>query len=323
MNEGRTAACVRLARDGWRPAKGDLLLVVSADEETGADFGAQWLCSEQAEKGRCDYVVNEGAGLALEYEGRTLYPVAVGEKGVFRFKVRTHGVAGHASLPGVGDNALLKLAPILERLRRQPDRETTADTELFLERLLGESPGDLDSAVEQIRAADPLLAALLAEPMLGVTFTPTMAAASDKGNVVPARAEVLVDCRVPPGMGEEVVREHIASVLGDDGYEIEFVEEVVGNSSEMSGPLADAIEAWVSEIEPGAELLPLVMPGFSDSHWFRKAFGATVFGFCPQRTMSLAEAVPLIHGADERVAVADVELMAAFFHDLPRRLLGE
>jgi acetylornithine deacetylase/succinyl-diaminopimelate desuccinylase-like protein len=318
-----TAACLRLARDGWRPPKGDLLLVVSADEETGAEFGAQWLCSEQAEKVRCDYVVNEGAGLALEYAGRTLYPVAVGEKGVFRFKVRTHGVAGHASLPGVGDNALLKLAPLLERLRRQPDRETTTDTELFLERLLGESPGDLDAAVEQIRAADPLLAVLLAEPMLGVTFTPTMAAASDKGNVVPARAEVLVDCRVPPGMGEEVVRKQIAAVLGEDGYEIEFVEEVVGNSSEMSGPLADAIEGWVSEVEPGAELLPLVMPGFSDSHWFRKAFGATVFGFCPQRTMSLAEAVPLIHGADERVAVADVELMAAFFHDLPRRLLGE
>ena len=64
------------------------------------------------------------------------------------------------------------------------------------------------------------------------------------------------------------------------------------------------------------------MPGFSDSHWFRAAFGATVFGFCPQNTMSLAEAVPLVHSADERVAVADVELMARFFHWLPRRLLG-
>ena len=318
-----TAACLRLARDGWRPQRGDLLLVVSADEETGAEFGAQWLCSEQAEKVRCDYVVNEGAGLAIDFDGRRLFTLAVGEKGVFRFKVRTHGVAGHASIPGVGDNALLKLAPILERLREQPPLETTEDTELFLERLLGEKPSDLDAAVEKIREGDPLLAVLLAQPMLGVTFTPTMAAASDKGNVVPARAEVLVDCRVPPGLGEEAVRERIAGVLGDGEHEIEFVEEVVGNSSALDGPLADAIEAWVSEVEPGAELLPLVMPGFSDSHWFRKAFDATVFGFCPQSAMSLAEAVPLIHGADERVAVADVELMASFFYDLPRRLLGE
>ena len=54
------------------------------------------------------------------------------------------------------------------------------------------------------------------------------------------------------------------------------------------------------------------MAGFSDSHWFRKAFGAaTVYGFCPQREMALFEAAPLIHGADERAAVADLELAAA------------
>ncbi|HEY8779333.1 MAG TPA: peptidase M20, partial [Solirubrobacterales bacterium] len=120
----------------------------------------------------------------------------------------------------------------------------------------------------------------------------------------------------------EVVRERIASVLGEGEYEIEFVETVVGNRSDFGGPLSEAVEAWVADVDSEAEVLPLVMPGFSDSHWFRKAFGATVFGFCPQNAMSLAEAVPLVHGADERVAVADVELMAGFFHDLPQRVLG-
>jgi acetylornithine deacetylase/succinyl-diaminopimelate desuccinylase-like protein len=316
------AACARLARDGWRPARGDLLLVVTADEEMGAHAGAKWLCEEQPEKVRSDYVVNEGAGLTIEFGGRRLYTLALGEKGVFRFNLRTHGVAGHASLPGVGDNALLKLAPLLERLREQPPREATPDTELFLERLLGESPPDPDTALDRIRADDPLLATLLAEPMLGITLTPTMVHASDKENVVPSRAEILVDCRVPPGVDESVVRKRVESVLGDGEYEIEFVETVVGNRSDFGGPLTEAIEGWVAEVEPGAEVLPLVMPGFSDSHWFRKAFGATVYGFCPQTAMSFAEAVPLVHGADERVAVADVELMASFFYDLPQRFLG-
>jgi acetylornithine deacetylase/succinyl-diaminopimelate desuccinylase-like protein len=317
------AACVALGRDGWRPPRGDLLLVASADEETGADHGAQWLCSEQAEKVRCDYVVNEGAGLALEFGGRRFYTLAVGEKGVFRFLLRTRGVAGHASLPGVGDNALLKMGPLLERLRSQPPRESTPDTDLFLERLLGHSPADVASALEEIRATDPLLGNLLAEPMLGTTLTPTKASASDKANVVPSKAEVLVDCRVLPGVGEEGARQQIAAVLGEGEHEVEFLEDVIGNRSDYGGPLADAIESSVAEIEPGAEVLPLVMPGFSDSHWFRKAFGATVFGFCPQNTMTVAEATPLVHGADERVAVADVELMASFFHELPRRVLGE
>ena len=97
---------------------------------------------------------------------------------------------------------------------------------------------------------------------------------------------------------------------------------IVGNRSEPGGELWDAISAWVGEADPGAELASMVMPGFSDSHWFREAFGCTVYGFCPQSAMPLAEYAPLIHSADERVAVSDLELSARFFAELPPRLLG-
>jgi acetylornithine deacetylase/succinyl-diaminopimelate desuccinylase-like protein len=64
------------------------------------------------------------------------------------------------------------------------------------------------------------------------------------------------------------------------------------------------------------------MPGFSDSHWFRKAFrAATVYGFNPQRQFDLFDGMSLMHSADERAAVADLELAAAFFSDLCRRVL--
>src|SRR3954467_4742558 len=79
------AAAVALAEEGWRPEAGELLIVLTADEEAGAEYGAKWLCEEQADKVRCDFVVNEGAGELLEYDGRRVYPVCVAEKGVFRF----------------------------------------------------------------------------------------------------------------------------------------------------------------------------------------------------------------------------------------------
>ncbi len=316
-----TAACLALAKSGWRPARGDLILVVAADEETGAHYGAQWLCSEQAEKVRCEWVVNEGAGEVVDFNGERLFTLAVGEKGTFRFTIVTEGEAGHGSIPSVGDNALLKLAEALPRLRNQPPRESTPDTDRFLERLLGHAPDDLDAALAEVAAGDPLVAKLMADPMLGVTLAPTMAEASDRENVIPSEARLVVDCRTPPGMTEEEVLERINGVLGEGDWRIEFNDPVVGNRSDYEGPLAEALEEWVDIVEPGAKILPIVMPGFSDSHWFRKAFGTTVFGFCPQR-MTLAETKPLVHGKDERITVEDVELMENLFTWLPPRLLG-
>ena len=315
------AACVNLAESGWRPARGDLLLVVAADEETGAHFGAKWLCEEHPDAVRCDWVLNEGAGELLDFDGRRLFTLSIGEKGTFRFTVVAEGEAGHGSIPRVGDNALLKLAPALANAHRQPPHESTPDTDLFLERLLGHPVEDTAAALREIEGIDPLVAKLLADPMLGVTLAPTMASASSRENVIPSRAELVIDCRTPPGMTGQQARARIDLALGDGDWRIEFNDPVVGNRSDYGGPLAEAIEEWVGTVEPGAEVLPQVMPGFSDSHWFRKAFDATVFGFAPQR-MSLAETKPLVHGKDERITVEDVELMENLYTWLPPRMLG-
>ena len=61
----------------------------------------------------------------------------------------------------------------------------------------------------------------------------------------------------------------------------------------------------------------MVLPGFSDSRWFRAAFPDCVaYGFFPQRKMDLFEAAPLIHGADERIPVEDLGMAARFYAGL-------
>jgi acetylornithine deacetylase/succinyl-diaminopimelate desuccinylase-like protein len=332
------AAATTLGREGWRPRRGELLVVTTADEEMGAGKGAQWLCREHAEKVRSDYVLNEGGGISFELGGRRFYTLCVGEKGVFRFRVHARGTAGHASVPGLGDNALLKLAPLLERLGRQPEPEATPEGLAFLSAIsgeeVGEDPARLGQAIETLRATAPELVAYLVEPMLRVTLVPTQARASEKENVIPSHAEVLVDCRVPPGMDEGDARRRAVQVLGTpngagdaDGspaaYELEFVEHAVGNRSPHRSPLTEMIEAWLERADPGATLVPIVMAGFSDSNWFRRAFGsAVVYGFCPKREMSMLEAVPLIHNTDERAAVADIGLATHFYRDIVLGALG-
>ena len=319
------AAAASLARSGWRPARGELLIAAVVDEETGGELGAQWITETHPQKVRCDLLVNEGGGAVFEYEGRRRYGVCCAEKGVFRFTVSTDGVAGHASMPGMGENALLKMGPVLERLAaRQPSYELTAEPQAFLAGI-GEDPADPAGSVARLRQVDARLATMF-EPMLGVTFTPTRIKASEKINVIPSRAELKVDCRVPPGLGEAEVRRGIAEVLGEEtpgGFEIEFTERMAGNRSPMDSPLMDTISAWISEHDPGAEVVPLILPGFTDSRHFRAAFPECVaYGFFPHRHQSLLEASPLIHAADERIDVRDLAFAAEFFTDLAVRVLG-
>ena len=315
-----SVAAASLARSGWRPASGSLKLIFLCDEETGGELGAQWVTATHPDKVRCDMLLNEGGGHVFEYDGQRWYGVCCAEKGICRFVVTARGTAGHASLPRTGDNALLKLAPLLTALaERQPSYDLVEGPAALLEGL-GEDPSDPAAAVAHIGGAEPALLTLL-EPMLGVTLTPTMAHASDKINVIPSRAWLKVDCRVPPGLGEDAVRRRVAEVLGD--VEIEFTEQVTGNSSPIDTPLMDAIARWIAANDPGASTVPAILPGCSDSHWFRAAFPDCVaYGFFPQRHMTMLEAAPLVHSADERIDVRDLGFAAGFYADLARELLG-
>ncbi|MEO6858502.1 MAG: M20/M25/M40 family metallo-hydrolase [Solirubrobacteraceae bacterium] len=317
-------AGVALARGGWRPARGTLKLVFVADEETGGDLGAHWLCEHHPDKVRCDMLLNEGGGESFEYGGQRRYGVCCAEKGIFRFNVTAHGAAGHASLPRTGDNALLKLAPVLAALASPPDGYAVTEGPAALLRGLGEDPADPGAALERLAATDPGLRTLI-EPMFGVTLTPTMSSASGKINVIPSRAQVRIDCRVPPGLGEEAARERIHQVLGaeSEALSIEFTERVVGNQSPVESELMSAITGWVARNDPEASTVPVILPGFSDSRWFRDAFPDCVaYGFFPQRHQGLLEAAPLVHNADERIDVRDLGFATTFFRDIAVQLLG-
>jgi acetylornithine deacetylase/succinyl-diaminopimelate desuccinylase-like protein len=235
---------------------------------------------------------------------------------VFRFELTTAGRAGHALVPGIGDNALARVASLVTALsERRPPYEPVPEVGALLS-ALGLPGGDHEVALAELERGAPELATLI-EPMARVTFAPTMLRAGEKINVIPSHAELQVDCRVPPELGEEHVRRALAEVLGEDGFEIEFKDPVVGNRSPAASPLMEAIEGFVAREDPGAEVAPLVMTGFSDSHWWRAAFPeSVVYGFFPQRAMSLVEFLPLMHAADERIPVADLGLAASFYSDL-------
>ncbi len=317
-------AALTLARAGWRPARGDLLVVCVVDEETGGSEGAQWICREHPEKVRCDYVLNEGGGSLFPVGEDRHYGICVAEKGVFRFTLTTRGRAGHASMPALADNALPKLAPLVAALAAATPSLDVTDAPVGLLHGLGIDVGDDPAAaLDELRAVAPELLAFV-EPMLSVTFAPTMIGAGSKINVVPSEAWLKVDCRVPPGLGEDDARRRIAEALGDlDGYELSFDEEVVGNASPPEGALWDAITGFLAREDPEAKVVPTMLPAFTDSRTWRATFPeCTAYGFFPQRAMTLHEMWPLVHGKDERIHTSDLGFAARAYHDITKELLG-
>jgi acetylornithine deacetylase/succinyl-diaminopimelate desuccinylase-like protein len=314
-------AIASLAREGFEPS-GDLIFAATADEEVGDDFGLQWLVRAHADAVRCEYALNEGAGDRLELGGRVLYLCSTAEKMSAPFRLTVHGRSGHASMPGIADNALVKAAVLIERLAAyRPERTLGPETAALLEALTGEEPASVEEALERARAVHPL-AADLVEPLLSLTFSPTMIAASQKRNVIPARCEVTVDCRLLPGQLPADVEPLIRGVLGEGSYALDWIEAYGGTRSTMDSPLWDAVTSFVEQLEPGATATPVMVAGFTDSHWLREAFGTVAYGFFPMRAMDPELAARLIHSADERVHVDDLALGVRFLRQAAETVLS-
>jgi acetylornithine deacetylase/succinyl-diaminopimelate desuccinylase-like protein len=316
-------AIASLARDGFRPS-GDLIFAATADEEVGDDFGLSWLCREHADAVRCDSAINEGGGDRLVLaDGTAIYECTTAEKKTAPFRIHVRGRSGHASMPGIADNALVKAAVLIERLAGfQPEPQLGPEVEGFLRAVLGEVPPAVE-AVERTRAlSEP--GADFVEALLGATFSPTIISASGKRNVIPALCTIEVDCRLLPGQHPEHVDPMIRAVLGGDvDYDLEWLEAEGGTRSPLDTPLWRALEEWVAEVEPGARAAPLCGAGFTDSHWLREAFGTVAYGFFPiTGDMPPEEATLLIHSADERVPVSDLELGVDWLRHAAHAVLG-
>jgi len=129
-----------------------------------------------------------------------------------------------------------------------------------------------------------------------------------------------VDSRLLPGMAPAEQLRVVREVLGEEDYELQSLEAHGGTRSPIDTPLWDAVASWLAQVEPEARPAPICVAGFTDSHWFRQAFGTVAYGFFPSRAMSPELAARLIHSADERVPVEDLELGVDFLCHAARSL---
>jgi acetylornithine deacetylase/succinyl-diaminopimelate desuccinylase-like protein len=314
-------ALASLAREGFKP-KGDLILTATADEEVGDAFGLEWLCQAHPDAVRCDYAINEGAGDRIQLGGATFYVCATAEKLTAPFTIFVKGRSGHASMPSIADNALIKAATLIDRIAAfRPEQELQQEVETFTRTVLGELP-PTGEIVDRVGALDEITGEVV-RALLAPTFSPTIISASHKRNVIPALVELEVDCRLLPGQTPEQIEPVVRSMLGNDiEYDLVFGDSHGGTRSALDTPLWQALQSFVAATEQDARAVPLACPGFTDSHWLRAAFGTVAYGFFPMRTMPPEVSAQLIHSADERIPISDLELGVEWFRHAAREMLA-
>jgi acetylornithine deacetylase/succinyl-diaminopimelate desuccinylase-like protein len=201
-----------------------------------------------------------------------------------------------------------------------PRREMIPEARGFLEVVLGEAP-PVEEALARAHDVNPMLPPLV-EPLLSLTLSPTMIDASHQRNVIPALCEVGVDCRLLPEQTPADAEPLIRAAIGDGDYDLVWQEATGGTRSPLDTPLWDVLARFTEGIEDDARMAPIACPGFTDSHYLRQAYGTIAYGYFPIRTMDTELATKLIHSANERAAVDDLQLGVDMLCAAARELLG-
>lgn len=290
---------------------GDLVVTVTSDEEDGAGKGAFFLADKHPELVSTDYALGEVGGMNHTINGRRLYPVQVAEKGLCWLRICVVGDSGHGSMPRT-DSVPYKIARILARLERlrfpiAPHPAAKAFLEAMAD-LSGTANGVVLRLVKRGRGASFLIDRLVPgdkapslRAVLSHTCQPTTIRCGGKINVIPSQGEILVDCRMLPGMSPEQMKQSVEQEVGDLAR-VEFIMGHRGHATSMDNPLYHQIVKTISVMDPGAVVSPYLMPGFTNGGAY-SALGVKYMGFTPVMIPPTMNPTALFHAPDERIPV--------------------
>lgn len=303
----------------------DIVFLATADEESGADCGVEFLLREFPRDFDAGLVLNEGSYiLSGVVPDRLVAMVSPGEKGPCWLKLKRKGIPGHGSTPHE-HNPLERITHALKRLLdyKPPLRVTPIAAEYF--KRMAQAWEQLKPYVED--GKDETLikivtgSGLLNRPQIRATLSNTISLnslhAGDKVNVIPSYVEALVDTRVLPEENADEWVERLSRFLADDEIVIEPITKGSGNASDMNTDSYRTIEKALQEYYPGSITAPYLMLGTTDSRFFREK-GILSYGFCP--TVVSQELMGTVHGIDEKLSADSFIKGVEVYTEIVKRL---
>jgi acetylornithine deacetylase/succinyl-diaminopimelate desuccinylase-like protein len=294
-------ALIALKKEGIVPDR-DIILLATADEETGGTLGAKWMVDNHWADIECEYVIDEGGVVTADIlaANRLVFGVTVGEKQNVWLRLRAKGTAAHGSQP-IPENANLTLLRAIEKAMALPAAGKSNEVVAEMQRRIG------DMAKNKFTAAIQGNTITLTTLTSGVGSPP-------KVNVIPSAAEATLDCRLLPGVNAEEFVSGIKARINDSRVSVErlsFPEDTGASNSRT--PLFDAIAAAAKKQHPNALITPILVPWSTDSPKFR-AKGVIAYGLTPM--VLDAATLATMHSDEERIPVDQFLKGIRIFYDL-------
>jgi acetylornithine deacetylase/succinyl-diaminopimelate desuccinylase-like protein len=300
--------------------------------------GADYLLRNYPEKIFAPYVLNEGGGDAVPTRKGNVFTVQTAEKGILWFKVKARGVPGHGSMPNMGDNAIMRMNKVIEKLGNYRSRVLLVSTvKKFLQemarkdaslqepfsRLLA-NPELSDEILNKLAKSAPQLAEEI-RPRLRITITPTIIRGGVKENIIPSECETVFDCRILPGQESAQAIVLLRELLDEvDSKKLVFEALQVQEPSESTAetPLYNAIANVLREFEPDCGVTPMLTTGGTDSRFFRR-MGSVCYGFQPiYPEVSSGKVIKREHGIDERISIKNLVFGTSILYETVRKFMS-
>lgn len=311
-------AFLMLKRDGVS-LKRDIIFCGVPDEEAGSEAGMVWLCDNRPDIVDVEFELSEGGGGSTRFGGQDakLFSVATNEKDICWIRLTSIGRPGHGSVPHA-DNSAVFLAKALVKLADwERDLIFTPETEAYITRLAdaGLMPPMSDRAAveDRIRHTPELLA------MFINTLNVTMLNSGIKANVIPAKSEAVIDCRLLPGQHKSEWLEEVRRRIDDERVTAELYSPDQGEPVAVAWDteLFHTIQSVVKDAMEDAIVVPGMTVGGTDNRFLR-AKGIPAYGFIP--CLLSTEERRGFHGNNEFLTVENLQMGCELMYDIVKRM---